>query len=260
LNVKVNVRPACKKDAEQMLTVYDSFVRQFVGSVTRTAESFQRVLKRKDNVIFVAVDSKDRIIGYVSTRLEKSRRRAEFRELIVDPKHDFVQVAKPLVEKAQSLFIEKNASAIYAASIRNPWFEKLFPDHGFFESETSGVFMYAVLDAPKLLSEISPVFVNRLRQIENWNGLVQLECEGNSIFLCKTCEEAKQIIQANEPVSLKVELNVALLIRLIFGVSNCIKSLRSGEMKIKTSLDERSVTRILKQLFPQRQFLIMDYW
>jgi N-acetylglutamate synthase-like GNAT family acetyltransferase len=254
------VRPAGKEDVYEMLKVYNRFTKQFVGSAARTAKSFQRMLRRKENLNWVALDDQDLIIGYVSARLEKQMNRGEFREIAVDPDHDFEQVAKPLVERVNSVFMEKKVSAIQAASLRNPWFEKLFPKYGFFESESLGVFMYAVLDARKLLNEISQVFIKRLNQIENWNGLLQIECEGHSIFLHKTGEEAKQIIWTNHSIDIKARLGTALLTRLIFGIADPVQSLESGELQIETSLDKMSTTRILRQLFPERQFLIMDYW
>jgi N-acetylglutamate synthase-like GNAT family acetyltransferase len=254
------VRPAAKEDAHQMLKVYNNFTKQFVGSGARTAKSFQRMLRRKENINWVALNHQDQIIGYVSARLEKQMNRGEFREIAVDPEHDFEQVAKPLVERVNSVFMEKKVSAIQAASLRNPWFEKLFPKYGFFESESLGVFMYAVLDAQKLLNEISQVFINRLKQIENCDGLVQVECEGHSIFLHKTGKETKQIIWTNQPIDIKARLSTALLTRLIFGIADPIQSLENGELQIETSLDKKSATRILRQLFPERQFLIMDYW
>lgn len=254
------VRPASREDADQMLRVYDSFTRQFVGSAARTRKSFQRVLRGKENISWVALDIQDQVIGYVTARLDKRMNRGEFREIAVDPGHDFEQVAKPLVEKVNSVFTEKKVSAIQAMSIRNPWFEKLFPRLGFFESESLGVFMYAVLDARKLLNETSQVFINRLKQTENWNGLIQIDCEGHSTFLHKTGGEAKQVIWTNRPTDIKVRLNAALLTRLIFGVADPVQSLEKGELQIETSMDKILATRILRQLFPQTQFLIMDYW
>jgi hypothetical protein len=256
----VTIRAACKGDAEGMLKVYDSFTRQFVGSAARTVKSFQRMLSGKEKVNWVALDNRGRIIGYVSARLERQMNRGEFREVAVDLEHDFVQVAKPLVEKVQSVLMEKKVSALQTTSIRNPLFEKLFPGLGFFESDTLGVFMYAVLDPWKLLDEISLVFITRLKQLEDWNGLVQIKCEGLSILLHKTLEETRQETWANQHIDVKVELNGALLTRLIFGIADPIQAIQSGELKIETRFSEETSTLVLRCLFPRKQFLIMDYW
>jgi len=257
---EVTVRPACKGDASGMLRVYDNFTRQFVGSTARTVKSFQRMLSGKEKVNWVALDNRGRIIGYVYARLDRKMNRGEFREAAVDLDHDFVRVARPLVEKAQSMFMEKRVSTLQTTSIRNPWFEKLFPELGFFASDTLGVFMYAVLDPRKLLEEISPIFITRLKKLENWNGLVQIECEGHSILLHKTDGETRQITWADQRINMKVKLNEALLTRLIFGIADFVQAMQSGELKIETRLNEETSTRLLRQLFPQKQFLIMDYW
>jgi putative sterol carrier protein len=260
MTVRVNVRPARKEDAEEMLKVYDSFTRQYVGSAARTVKSFKRMLSGKEKVNWVALDDRGRIIGYASARLERQMNRGEFREIAVDLEHSFLQVAKPLVEKVQDVFMEKKVSALQTTSIRNPLFEKLFPELGFFESDTLGVFMYAVLDPRKLLDEISPVFLTRLKQLENWNGLVQINCEEHSILLHKTVEETRQEAWTNQHIDVKIELNETLLTRLIFGLADPIQALQSGELKIETRLNKDTSAHVLRSLFPQKQFLIMDYW
>lgn len=257
---EITVRPACKGDALGMLRVYDSFTRQFIGSAARMVKFFQRMLSGKEKVNWVALDNRGRIIGYVSARLERQMNRGEFREVAVDLEHDFVEVAKPLVEKIQGVFMEKKVSALQTTSIRNPLFEKLFPEFGFFKSDTLGVFMYAVLDPQKLLDEISPVFIARLKKLENWNGFVQIECAGYSIFLHKTDEETRQETWTNQRIDIKAELNETFLTPLIFGIADPIQAVESGELKIETRLNKETSTRVLRRLFPRKQFLIMDYW
>jgi len=258
--MRFTVRPARREDARQMLQVYNNFTKQFVGSALRTSKSFQRMLRRKDNISWVALDNRNQIIGYVSARLEKRINRGEFREIVVDPKHDFERVAKPLAKKINSAFIEKKVTAIQAGSLRNPWYDKLFPTLGFFESESTGVFMYSILDVRKFLNEISQVFINRLKHIESWNGLAQIECDGLSLLLQKTSEEAKQIVWTNQPIDFRVKLNAALLTKLIFGIVDPVESLKNGKLEVEATTHKTPATEILKQLFPQTQFLIMDYW
>ena len=260
MTMGITVRPACKEDASEMLKVYESFAMQFVGSAARTVKSFQRMLSGKEKVNYVALDNRGRIIGYVCARLERQMNRGEFREVAVDLEHDFVQVAKPLVATVQSVLMEKKVSVLQTTSIRNPCFEKLFPEFGFFKSETLGVFMYAVLDQRKLLNELLPVFITRLKQLENWKGFVQIECTGYSILLHKTDKETSQETWTNQRIDVKAELNETLLTRLIFGITDPIQALQSGELKIETRLNKETSTRVLRRLFTQKQFLIMDYW
>lgn len=258
--MEITVRQARREDAQQMLRVYSNFTKQFVGSASRTQKSTKRMLRKKDNINWVALDDQNRIIGYVHARLERRLNRGEFTEIVIDPKHDFEEVAKPLVERVNAAFIEKKASAIVAGSLRNPAYEKIFLTSGFFEAESTGVFMYAILDVRKFLYELSQVFVNRLKQLENWNGSAQIECEGHSIFLEKTNDSMQRIIWTNQPINFKITLARELLTKLIFGVADPIESYQAGQLEVETTESSEKTNQLLKALFPKRQFLIMDLW
>jgi len=259
--MEITVRQARKEDAEQMLQVYGNFTKQFVGSASRTIKPFQRMLRKKENINWVALDNRNRIIGYVHARVvEKRFNRGELEEIVIEPQHDFEQVAKPLVEKVNSAFMDKKVSAIVAGSIRNPAYEKLFPTLGFFESESMSVFMYAILNVQKFLNQLSEVFVNRLRRLENWNGLAHIECEGHSLFLQKTSENVQSLVWTNQPINLKITLTRELLTKLVFGTADPVESHRTGQLKVETTESSEKTNQLLKTLFPKRQFLIMDHW
>ena len=258
--MEITVRQARKEDIEQMLQVYNSFTQQFVGSASRTPRHFRRMLQRKDNINFVALDKQNRIIGYVQARYEKRLNRGEFREIVVDPKQDFEQIAEQLAKKINAFFMEKRVSEIVAGSVQNPAYQKLFPKLGFFETESMGVFMFAILNVRKFLNELSPVFVNRLKQLENWNGRAQIECKGQSIFLEKISESVQQVIWTNQPINLKITLARELLTKLIFGIADPLESHRTGQLKVETIEGSAKTNQLLKALFPKKQFLIMDYW
>lgn len=258
--MEITVRIARKEDAQPMLQVYNKFITRFVGSASRTLKPFRRMLRKKENINWVALDSQNRIIGYVHGRIDKRINRGEFAEIVVDPEQDYEQVAKPLVEKVNVAFMDKKVSSIIAGSNRNPAYEKLFPPLGFFESESTGVFMYAILNVHKFLNELSSVFANRLKLVKDWSGLVQIECEGHSLFLQKTKEGAQQIAWTNQPINLKITLARELLTKLIFGIVNPVESHRTGQLPIDTLESEEKAIQILKALFPKKQFLIMDYW
>jgi N-acetylglutamate synthase-like GNAT family acetyltransferase len=258
--MSITVRKAKREDAQQMLQAYNNFIKPFVGSASRTLKSFTRILRRKDNLNWVAVDKQNRLVGYLHTRLEKSVNRCEFREIVVNPEHDLEQVAKLMVEKAHAAFVEKKVSSMVAGSFRNPVYENLFPKLGFFESEENDVFMYAIINVPKFLNEVSGVFIGRLREFQNWNGLVQIECEGHSLYLEKSGQGVQQIVWTNQPVSLKVALTRELLIKLLFGVISPVESHLTGQLKIETAESSLKANQLLRVLFPEKQFLIMDYW
>jgi N-acetylglutamate synthase-like GNAT family acetyltransferase len=260
LDMGLTIRHAKSEDAQAMLQVYNNFTKQFVGSASRSVSNFRTLLRGKDNINWAALDSQNRVVGYISTRLEKRVNRGEFREIIVDPKHDFEKVAKMLVEKACAFFTEKKVSSIRAGSLRNPAYETLFPKLGFFESEENDVFMYAILNVQKFLNEMSPVFINRLKQLQNWSGLAQLECEGQSLFLQKTAENVEPVVWTNQPVGFRISSTRELLTKLVFGIADPVELWRTGQLKMKSTESSERADLLLETMFPRLQFLIMDFW
>jgi len=176
----LQIRQMRCNDAEQLLKLYQQFVLLYVGSAARTLKSFQRMTRRKDNLRWVALAKRGKIVGYVSATYAKGRRTGRIHEIIVDPQHDFTTVACLLAEKVHNTFIEKGAAMIQASSIRNPNYPQIFPKLGFFEVETDGVFMYSITDTAKFLTEISPIISHRLKQLPAFNGVLQMTCEKNS--------------------------------------------------------------------------------
>jgi N-acetylglutamate synthase-like GNAT family acetyltransferase len=258
--MQLQLREAKKEDIPQLHNLYNEFTKTFVGVALRNPQDFRRGLRKKDNINLVALDKQNHIVGYVRAHLEKKLNRGEFAEIIVQPACDFEQVAKPLVEKVYSVFVEKKVTSIIAGSIRNPAFENIFPGLGFFESESMGVFMYVVLDVQKFLCELQPVFINRLKQLEEKSVLAQVECEGSSIFLKKASENVEPLVFTNEPVDFKVTLSRDLLTKVVFGIADIAESLKAGQLQVVTTLSQQKVNRFLKTLFPKKQFLIMDHW
>jgi len=259
--MQIQLREARKEDIPQMLKVYNEFSRTFVGAASRTLKDFRRMLRKKDNIAWVALDNQNHVIGYVHARLRKERlNRGEFEEIVVDPKQDFEQIARPLVEKVNNTFVEKKVTAIVAGSLRNPVYEKIFPALGFFESESTSVFMYAVLDTQKFLNEFSSVFANRLKQLDEWSGLTQIECEGHSLFLQKANGNVESIVWTNQPIDFKVILTRDVLTKLVFGVADPVESLRASQLRVETTLSQEKTNHLLRALFAKKQFLIMDGW
>lgn len=254
------LRPARKDDVAALLQVYDSFIRGYVGSAARAQKNFQRMLNRKDNIVYVATDSENKVIGYVYARVNKRFDRGEFEEIVVDPSCDFVNVAKLLVEKVNAIFMKKHVSFIAMGSLRNPAYERVFSELGFSEYESLGVFMYSVLNVQKFLSELSPVFISRLQRFKQWNGRIQLECEGHSIFLQKTKDGVQPIVWTNQLIDFKASLPVSLLTKLIFGIADVSEAYREGQLKTEHTIGEAAASKMLKALFPKRQFLILDSW
>jgi len=258
--MQFKLREAKREDISQLLNLYNDFTRAFVGAARRNPQDFRRELRKKDHMNLVALDEQNHIVGYVRARLDKRFNRGEFEEIIVFPKYDFEQVAKPMVEKVQNIFVKKKVISIVAGSMRNPTYERIFSKLGFLECESNSVFMYAILDAQKFLNELQPVLTARLSGLKEKNFLVQIECEGSNIFLLETIEGIQPLVFTNQPVDFKVILSREILTKLVFGIADALELAETGQLKIESNLSEQKANRILKTLFPKRQFLIMDYW
>jgi len=248
------------EDAEELLKLYQQFTLNFVGSSARTLKTFQRIARRKDNLRWVVLDEQGKIIGYVNATYLKGRRLGRIHEIIVHPQQDFTTIAKLLAEKAYNTLTEKGAAVIQAYSIRNPHYPQIFPTLGFFGVETDGVFMYAVIDAARFLSEISPIIVRRLQRISNWNGLLQITCEENNAYFKKTKETVQTLYATNHKADCKILLTANTLANILLGMVDAQKALIDGAIRIETVLNKKETSKLLSAIFPKKQFLALDYW
>lgn len=254
------VRVANKLDRAQMLQVYNRFTEQFVGSASRPLKTFTQMLGKKDNINFVALDAKSHVVGYVHANVDKRNHSAEFREIVVDPSCDFIEVANLMVAKVNEVLSKRGVDLIFAGSIRNPAYDEIFPKLGFLESESMGVFMYAVLDVEKLLNELWPVFAARLKHTDGWSGLVQLECDGHSVFFKKAGNAVEPLVWTNQTADFKVKLDAKTLTKVVFGVTDALTCCKTGLMEIETKLAAKQTAKLRNIMFPRRQFLTMDHW
>jgi len=258
--MQIQVREARKEDAQKMLNLYTNFTREFVGPASRTIKTYRRMLSRKERINWVAINEQEKMVGYVSSRFEKRQREGRIDEIVVHPNHDFEKVAKPLVDASYNTLLKKKPAIIVARSLRNPQYEKIFPALDFLASESTDVFMYAILNTQRFLNELTPIFISRLKKIQKWNGLTQIECEEHSLILSKTKENVEPIVWTNQPIDFKVILNRDTLTKLVFSVADPLESLKSNKLRVETTVSQEIRNRLLRTLFPRRQFLIMDYW
>jgi len=249
-----------KGDVQKLLEIYQKFAERYVGCIRRDLRYYRKFLRKQDDLRWVVLDKNNRLIGYVLGRYEKRRKRGRITEIVVDPHYDFSTVAKLLVEKLQSVFIEKNAAVIDAASIKNPFYAKVFPDLGFFDVKTDGVFMYTVLDVSKFLHEISPILATRLKNVEDWNGLIQIRCDEYNLLFRKDLEEVEEHFWTNMQPDCNIALDKDTLTRLLLGVVDVLNLYKTGKITIKAKFTDEKTEQILKALFPKPQFLALDYW
>lgn len=256
----LQIRQMQPDDAEELLKLYQRFTLNFVGSSARTLKTFQRMTRRKDNLRWIALDERGRNIGYANAVYAKGRRTGRILEIIVDPEHNFIAVARLLVEKIHDILVEKGAAVIQAASIRNPHYPQIFPRMGFFEIETDGVFMYAVTDVAKFLDDISPIIVRRLQRVPNWNGLLQITCQENNKFYKKHGETVQTLLSTNQNPDYSISLNANTLIGILLGLTDAKKAWSERVLAVQTLLSKKETNELLTVLFPRQQFLALDYW
>jgi len=266
LTMETQLREAKKEDIPKMLELYNEFSRQFVGVAHRDRRAFRLMLRREDKshstdlINWVVVEGCNHIIGYAHARFYRRSKWGDIIEIVVDAEHSFQEIAQQLIEKINDVLAEKKATVVTSYHVQTPTYEKIFTALDFFELKTNDIFMFSILDSRILLMEIESIFLRRLERMKRWEGLVQIECEENNIFIRRTKESVETIVWTNQPVDLKIIVSRERLIQLVFGVMDPIESLKSDQVKVKTALSQKERDRLLRSLFPEQQFLIMDYW
>lgn len=260
MSEQIQVREAKREDAEQLLEVYRRFAEEHVGPVRRDIKVYRRLLRKKDKLHWIALNEQEAIVGYVSCHYDKRGRQGWITEIIADPNHDFKRIAKILVSEAYEALQKRNVAAVYADSIKNPAYTEIFPQMSFFDAESKGVFMYAILDASKFLNEIAPVMVKRLKKLKEWRGLMEIKCKGKSIFIQKDGKDAQTVLWTSRTADFRITLSPNLLTKLLFGAANPIEAYKAGKLRVQTTVNPTKTKQLLKMIFPETHFLILDYW
>ena len=254
------IREIRPDDVEPVQKIYQRFTKLHAGPLARKPTFFRRVTKTKNQLRWVALDVEGKIAGYILSTYNESKRRGRIDELVVDPDYDFITVANPLVDKLHNVFIEKGAASIHAATIRNPHYSEIFGKLGFLEVETDAVFMIAIHDVPKFLSETVPIFTERLAKLHSWDGWLHLCCEQSSRFFRKDGENVQQLVWTNREVDLKISLEVQTLVDLLLGVLTFHRALEEKRMLVETTLSKDKAEELLRTIFPETQFLAFNFW
>jgi hypothetical protein len=247
-------------DAEELHRFYEKFALSFVGSAKRQPRQFQSTARRKDNLRWVALNEQGEIIGYISAAYAKGRRTGRITEIIIDPEYDFETVAGVLVDKVHSVFLEEGAAQIRAGGVHNPDYSKIFPNLGFWHIKTDGVFMYAITDVARFLSEITPIIVKRLKTITEWDGLLRITCENHHILFKKEGKNVQALPFTNRPLDCDIIFNASGLIRVLLGAIDVQNAWSEGLITAKTDLPKNTTNKLLLTLFPKKQFLTFDFW
>ena len=248
-------------DLAQLQQVYHRFCLDHVGPLSKKPLFFKRLSRKKDDFHWVAVDERRRIVGYISSTYKKGRRQGIINEIIVDPRCEFESVARPLLEKVYNAFVAKRAAVVHVESIRNPQYDRVFPELGFFQVETDGVFMCTVNDIERFLNAAMPVLVSRLERIKDWDGWFQIVCEGFSRFFKKEGKDVRQFVWTNHVIDVKVSFkDVNILASLLLGQVEIKDALIKGIVEVEGDFSRNEAVEVLVNLFPKLQFLASNFW
>ncbi len=257
---KLEIRQMIRGDAQQLLELHASFAQGYVGPLERNIKHYQRAAKRKDGLRLVAVNQKGQIVGYAMAYYQKRRRFGRIFEIAVDPNLDFGSVARKLVRKIHDVLVEKGAATIQAPTMLNPDYEQVFPDLGFFKVEMQEVFMVAINNVPRFLDEIKPIFVNRLKRVQGWDGTLELKCGEHSAFFRKDSDKIQTFDWTNHRMDCRILMDEHTLNVVLMGVIGCEDALAEGKIQIETALSKGKAKELLGTLFPKRQFLAFNFW
>lgn len=256
----LQLRPMQPNDAKRLHQLYEKFTLNYVGSAKRQVKQFRGMTRKRDNMRWVALNEKSEIVGYVTAVYAKGRRTGRITEIVADTECDFETIAHSLVNKIHDILLAKGAAQIQAATIKNPDYSKIFPKLGFWRIETDGVFMYAITDVARFLGEITPVIVQRLKRLKDWNGLLRIVCESHHVMLRKEGEDVYLLLSTSHSFDCSVSLSASVLIHLLLGVTDVGEAFAEKLIHVETTLSRRKTIELLDLLFPRRQFLALDYW
>jgi hypothetical protein len=80
------------------------------------------------------------------------------------------------------------------------------------------------------------------------------------MFLEKTSKGVQRIVWTNERVDLKLTLTREILTKLVLGVADAIEAQDAKLLTVESASGSEKTNRLVRVLFPKKQFLIMDYW
>lgn len=259
IRMALQIRQMQVDDAEQMHKLYEEFCLDFVGCARRDLKQFKQISRKRDNMRWVAIVGKGRIVGYIYAIYSKGRRTGRIVEIVTDPEYDFKAIALLLVMKVYQIFSEKGAAQIQANTILNPHYSEIFPKLGFVRINTDGIFMYAITDVAKFLDEIEPMIIQRLKKLRTWDGSLQITCEDQHRLLKKEGDTVRPFSSINSPTDCNIVLTANTLTGLLLGSIDLRIALTENLMHVETTLLKKT-DELLDSLFPRKQFLALDYW
>jgi len=189
-----------------------------------------------------------RLVAYVLTHA--SAERAVIQELAVASGDKREEIAGALMAEAHRRLMKcgvKTISTYCATEALAPLLQPL----GYSTRRYGGVSMFAVLDLPQFLEEITPLLERRLAK-SDWVGTIALCGEKHRAGL--TIRRGRVKIQPWPPADADITLagSDAAITRIVAGVQTPVEPYLQLELQITPALNER-VLELLETLFPRVQ-------
>jgi hypothetical protein len=139
---------------------------------------------------------------------------------------------------------------------------KIFKEFG--EESEEGVFMFKVLNMPRVLRALASEFSDRLRknsEASKVKGLMQIKTDAGSTALNILSGEVKSVRGGSFKPYMVVETTNECFVQMLFGQVSVREAVSGGKIKI-TSGSVPRVARVLELMFPQRTWFICsgDTW
>lgn len=189
-----------------------------------------------------------RLVAYVLTHA--SAERAAIQELAVASGDKREETTAALMAEAHRRLMRrgvKTVSAYHAAEALAPLLQPL----GYSTRRYGGVSMFALLDLPQFLEEITPLLERRLAK-SDWVGTIALCGKKHRAGL--TIRRGRVSIQARPPARADITLagSDAAITRIVAGVQTPFEPYLQLDLQITPALNER-VLKLLETLFPRVQ-------
>jgi N-acetylglutamate synthase-like GNAT family acetyltransferase len=258
--MKVILCKTTKVYTRRLFELYQKFAEKHVGCMKRDEGYYNELCSMKGDFQWAIVENRRKLVGYAHGSYDETLKLGVITEIVVDPNHDFIEIARLLAERLQLVYEQRGAAWIYAFSIREPRYTQVFRDRGFSASKGTGKFMFAVTDPSKFLQDIAPIMASRLKHVDNFDGMIQIRCEEHCLSLRKEQGQVERIFLTSFDPDWKIILEKDILIGLLLGVVSIMNSYHRGQVIVETTLNRDKTEKLLESMFPQNQFLTLDQW
>lgn len=242
----VEIRPYRKGDEERLLPIFDELYAPFFGWRRKTFarwHALRKEVREKDPAfLFVAEDGEGiqgwagylrQWIGLVS-------------ELHVRPSEKREAIARSLLIHLENHLLSQGIDARIWASPRDAFSARLLTADGYAFRE-GRVFMVSILDLPKLLDALTPLFERRLKGDPLWRGVIRVQTPLQEGFLrigerVSAEEEGRPDAEAHAPQE--------VLVRMLSGVLTPWEAYLEGLLTVAPRMTPE-IRSLLTTLFPE---------